>query len=148
MPILPLSESTDDTGKKRIPPGSITWKQGAFWKYIPPPYNQLKPITIKEAPAGARLTGRKPLDTIQIIGEARGVPEKITVDLGFVDILVTKGRDIDFVGDGLYTDAGTNLSSQTKGMSIGDNLSVKRNKSSKRKETWREKLVSLKGFRP
>ncbi len=139
---LPRISGISIIEKKKIKPGSITWKQGYDWKYIPPPYNQLKPISLgKEPPSGAKVTGRKPLDTIQIIGQAKGVPARISIDLGFVDIVILNGKEIEFAGGGLETDIGTNLSSKTKGMSKGGSL----RKSKKKRKNWREELVSVKG---
>ena len=65
------------------------------------------------------------------------------MDLGFADIVVTNGREIDYAGGGLETNIGTNIASKTRGMSRGGTL-----RKSKKKTNWRDELVSLKGFRP
>ena len=67
-----LRFGVDGKGRKRIPVGSLTWKQGWDWKYIPPPYNQLKPISLGNTPpSGAVRMGKTPFETLQIIGKAK-----------------------------------------------------------------------------
>ena len=109
----------------RVPLWSIAWRQGAVWKYVPPPWDQPKPITLSQAPIGAVKTGNKtPRDTIQLIGKPNRrskikVPESASVDLGVVDILVTKyGRAIEFKGQGEKTVVGQRIAGATTGMSI------------------------------
>jgi hypothetical protein len=73
---------------------------GLYWKYIPPPWNQKKPITLKNAPHGAVNAGsRIPKQTIQMIGKPGAtVPKTASVHLGIVDILIDDyGRTIRFV---------------------------------------------------
>jgi hypothetical protein len=87
-------------GQQKIADGSIAWKQGLFWKYIPPPWVQEKPITLKHPPKGAKTGGRTPQETVQMIGtpEAR-VPKSVSVHLGVVDILIDNyGQTISFTG--------------------------------------------------
>jgi hypothetical protein len=110
-------------GKKyyKIPEGSITWKQGMFWKYIPPPWVQEKPISLKYPPEGAKNIGeRTPEQTIQMLGDPGAkVPKEVAIDLGVVDIMIKNyGKDIKFTGKGLETVVGKSLSTATKGMSI------------------------------
>lgn len=113
-----------DTGGKRIsiPPGAIAFKQGLFWKYIPPPYKQSKPITLLRGimPIGAKWSGsNSPYDTIQIIGKAGAkVPNRVDIDLGFVDIAVIRGKEIQFRRGGESTDVGTRMPEMTKGMEL------------------------------
>ena len=110
-------------GRVAIIAGSYAWRQGMYWKYIPPPYNQDKPITLPRgvAPKGAKIGGRTPAQTIQMIGQPRGVtPKDVSIDLGIVDAFITAGgTQINFTGKGQYTDVGTRLPSPTQGMSIG-----------------------------
>ena len=124
-------------GKKgyKIPVGSITWKQGLFWKYIPPPWRQEKPITLKHPPVGAKFIGAKtPEQTIQMIGKSKAkVPKSASIDLGVVDILIDNyGKDISFTGHGLETVVGSSIAGATKGMSIPASgiMKVKRSKHS------------------
>lgn len=108
-------------GRQRIPDGSITWAQGWDWKYIPPPYNQPKPISLgNNPPVGAVNTGsNRPRDTIQIIGSAEGVPSRVSVDLGWTDIEIINGNRIRFTDEsGLYTDVGGGIPNTTQGMSV------------------------------
>ena len=104
-----------------IPEGSIAWKQGIFWKYIPPPWKQQKPITLRLPPKGAVRTGEKtPEKTIQMIGKSKAkVPKSASIDLGVVDIKITKhGKAISYTGKGLETVAGGSIADPAKGMSI------------------------------
>lgn len=96
FPIVPIPLPVDDgKGRFRAPVGSIVWKQGLFWKFVPPPYER-KPITTKLIPRGARLTGRTPKQTLQIIG-GRITKETVFVDMGIVVVRVSDwGNDIDF----------------------------------------------------
>ncbi len=93
-----------------IPDGSITWKMGELsrgkgrvnqqvWKYIPPDrYNVDTPITIMGVPHGAVKTDlRTPEETVQIIGSSRTVPALVNVDVGWANITVKNGREIEFV---------------------------------------------------
>jgi hypothetical protein len=111
-------------GKERIqeiPRGSIAWRQGMVWKYIPPPWRQTKPITLKNPPKGALRTGDKtPQQTIQMIGKPKAkVPKSASIDLGVVDIQISNyGKAIEFTGKGEETVAGHSIASATMGMSI------------------------------
>lgn len=104
-----------------VPEGAYAWKQGMYWKYIPPPYDIDKPITLPKGvvPEGAKL-GKTPQETIQMIGLKKGViPKDVSVDLGIVDAFITAGATrITFTGKGEETDVGQRLPSPTKGMSI------------------------------
>jgi len=111
--------------KARLPFGSIAFKQGAFWKYIPPPYDQPKPITLPRGitPIGADTSGgNSPYTTVQKIGESDAiVPENIAIDKGVVDAFISKqGSQIRFAGEGERTNVGTRIDSPTMGMSIGE----------------------------
>jgi len=98
-----------------VPKGSIAWRQGLFWKYIPPPWTQEKPFTLKNPPHGAKTGGRTPRETVQMIGtpEAK-VPKSVSVHLGVVDLLIDNyGQTITFTGK-----KRTVYKVPTKGMSI------------------------------
>ena len=110
-----------------IEQGSYAWKQGIYWKYIPPPYNQSKPITLPKgiAPMGAqKLGGRTPQETIQIIGHSRKyrIPARVDIDMGIVDAFITpdNGGEITFTGKGQETNVGSRIDSTTQGMDMGD----------------------------
>ena len=121
VPSRPLRVVPDETKDRKIPEGSIAWKQGIFWKYIPPPWTQEKPITLSVPPIGARFTGeRTPEKTIQMIGKPGAkVPRTVTVDLGVVDIKIDNyGRTISFTGKGLETVTGHSIPGAAAGMSI------------------------------
>jgi len=114
----------------KIPPGSITWRQGSKlkgkelrpqWYFIKEPWDQEKPVSLDYPPLGAKNIGETtPEKTIQMIGKPGAkVPREITVDLGVVDIIIKDyGKKIEFKGGGLETVAGKSLASTTKGMSI------------------------------
>ena len=107
------------------------------WKYIPPPYEHEKPITLFGPPQGAvRVTMRTPKETIQMIGTPEGkVPERVSIDLGVADILILdSGRRIEYRGGGLETDVGKRISSPTTGMSISSNMPILKHKKPRRKE--------------
>ena len=144
-----------------MPSGSITWAQGMFWKFIPPPYTQLKPITLLKGvtPIGALRTGsNKPSETIQVIGRSRrGVPHRVDIDLGWADIEIINGREIRFKGGGLETDVGTRIPETTRGMDLGEGgfvgisrrrMPKKKPSRKKRRLTSEEYMTTLKGFRP
>ena len=108
-------------GGTLIPAGSIAWKQGLFWKYIPPPWGQSKPITLSAPPRGALHTGSdSPQATIQVIGRSRKtrVPKEIEIDLGWADIRIVNGTEIYYKSGGEWTNTGTRIDSPTRGMSV------------------------------
>jgi len=124
LPPLPtvLQRIAGQEAKRRqIPDGSIIWKQGWDWKYIPPPYKRSKPVSLGGTPPmGAKVGGRTQKETLQIIGEAKArVPRRIDIDLGWTDIVVMNGEEIESSGaTGLETNVGTRIDSPTKGMSV------------------------------
>ena len=92
-----------------------------MWKYIPPPWTDKKPRTLRQPPVGAaNVEGRTPADTIQMIGLPGGkVPRAASIDLGFVDVFISDyGRKIRFAGGGMDTDVGAGVPGPTRGMSI------------------------------
>ena len=173
--------SSSRTESQRIPPGSITWYQGEMlqgrgkgrvlrpvWKYIPPEdfVTGAKPRTLYAPPIGAKNTdARTARGTIQVIGKpGTRVPDKVDVDLGWADISVVGGKEIQFKGGGGETNVGTRIDSTTSGMSMeeggtydspelpvrGTNRKLT-NKQLPRKKTKRltsyERMTTLKGFR-
>jgi len=138
-----------------------------YWKYIPPPYDMDKPLTLPRgvAPKGAKIGGRTPQETVQMIGTSRSVvPQSISIDLGIVDAFITnRGRNIEFRGKGELTDVGERIPLTTQGMSVDGAYpgmpvyteEVSRPKISKKKPKRKGKRLSgfdymttLKGFRP
>lgn len=109
-------------GKKEVqlPRGAATWKQGWGWKWIPPELigkTNVKPYTLPRGvtPKGARITGRTPAETIQLVGG--GTLPTISVNLGKVNVYVAENASgIAFEGRGDLTDVGT-MGSTTVGMS-------------------------------
>jgi hypothetical protein len=99
-----------------------------FWKYIPPPWTQNKPITLAKGvqPKDSIRTGRTPEETIQMIGTAGAkVPQQVTVDLGVADIEISDyGQRISYTGRGERTNVGDRIQSNTVGMSIEGSESV------------------------
>lgn len=121
LPLLLGGTTSKDEGKRRIPVprGSIAWRQGFVWKYIPPPWDQDKPFSLSAPPVGAVVGGRTPRETIQIIGSAGSpVPRRVDIDLGWTDITIVGGRRIVFSGHGVSTDVGRRIVDETKGMSV------------------------------
>lgn len=119
-PAHPVSSNDiKEPEKKKITDGSIAWKQGIFWYYIPPPWNQQKPIPLRSAPRGAKESGRTPEQTIQMIGKPKSkVPKTASIDLGIVDIIIEDyGKKIRFLGLGEKTNVSGSLS-KTTGMSV------------------------------
>lgn len=112
------------TGNRaRLPDGSVTWKQGMFWKWIPREDFQdgAKPRTLPKgvAPIGAKNTGlRTPQETVQVIGEGE-VPD-FRVDLGKVDLTISnQAQTIAFAGGGANTNIGERIDSTLAGMTVG-----------------------------
>ncbi len=124
VPLL-LGRRKKEEEKKRYekwPPGTLAWRQGMFWKVVPPPYDIKEPITLKNPPSGAHkfATGKgSAYKTVQVIGGP--APNDIRVDLGVVDIFVKGGHTdpvITFKGGGLLTDVGGRDPSPTEGITI------------------------------
>jgi len=111
----------------QITPGSIAYKKGLFWKWIPPEdfKDGVKPRTLPRgvSPIGADLSGgNSPYTTIQRIGKSDAVvPERISVDEGVTDAFITGGgTKIAYAGKGEDTNVGERIDSPTKGMSVRD----------------------------
>jgi hypothetical protein len=121
-PLPVVLSGAGGTGGRQIELGSIAWKQGFDWKYIPPPYTDHKPQSLgRIPPVGARAGGRTPAETLQIIGKSDSrVPEKVALDLGWSDVEILRGREIRFAGGGLNTNVGSRIENTTQGMSIDE----------------------------
>jgi len=132
-----IGRVTRPIGSVAIPQGSIAWAMGrrkgvrgmmvSQWYYLPPPYDMKKPISLNAPPTGAvNTTSASPYDTIQVIGRSRAaVPKRVAVDLGWTDIFIKNGRQIEFTSKkGLKTDVGARLPSLTKGLSVNESEGV------------------------
>jgi hypothetical protein len=112
----------------KLPDGSITWRQGIFWKWIAPTDLRqtsgiLKPRTLQTGitPIGARfIDQRTPEQTVQMIGDPGASVPDVAVDLGIADIYIKdNAQRIVYTGRGLTTDAGRSIASPRTGMTIG-----------------------------
>lgn len=137
---------------KKIPDGSIAWRQGAFWKYIPAVdfKSGKKPRTLPRGvvPIGAKFTElRTPSETIQVIGDARApIPDSLSVDLGVTDIVITnRAGKISYSGKGLTTDVGERVPGVATGMSITAKGLASSNGEDEPDSEWLEPLESNNG---
>ncbi len=130
-PPPPLLIGGVGAGKKsrQLPQGSVTWKQGWTWKWIPPEdfSNGVKPRSLARGiiPEGARFTDKLTTkETIQVIGDSgASVPENIKADLGIQDLSISnQAQDISFSAGGTTTDVGVRDTSPTKGMSVNQGI--------------------------
>jgi hypothetical protein len=94
-----------------VPVGSIVWKQGELssgknrvnrpvWKYIPPDDfgKDVEARTLMYAPHGVKILSGSPAETLQIIeGSRKGIPKRVNVNVGWADVTVVNGKDIEFV---------------------------------------------------
>jgi hypothetical protein len=94
-----------------VPAGSIVWKQGELssgknrvnrpvWKYIPPEDfgKDVEARTLMYAPHGVKVLEGSPAETLQIIeGSRKGIPKRVNVNVGWADVTVVNGKDIEFV---------------------------------------------------
>ena len=107
-------------GKERptYPAGTIAWKQGMYWKIIPPPYDLKKPIHSVVAPKGViRLEGT-PQETLTFI-KGKLPFSDVSFDLGVVDGFIdVEKRKIHFTGGGLETVVGRRKPEPTRGISL------------------------------
>jgi len=118
IPPLPGGGAHTPTTIKKLKEGTICWKQGIWWKIIPPPYSILKPISSKTPPSGVvRLKGT-PQQTLTFIGGV--IPFKdVSFDLGVVDGFIdVKTKTINFTGKGMKTDVGSRIPDSGQGLSI------------------------------
>jgi hypothetical protein len=109
----------------RLPEGSITWRQGIFWKWIPREdytTGAAKPRTLPKGviPMGAIKTDlRKPDETIQMVGDPGASVPDVDVDLGVSDVFIRdNAQTITFGGKGLKTNVGEGIDDPAKGMTI------------------------------
>lgn len=146
-PVVPVYGSrAGGVNRVKIAEGSIAYKKGLFWKWIPPEdfRNGVKPRTLPRgvSPIGADLSGgNSPYTTIQRIGKSSVVvPERISIDEGITDAFITDyGRNISYSGKGERTDVGERLSSTTKGMTVGAGSGAKGH-------AYSRKTVSRRGY--
>ena len=100
------------------PAGTIAWKQGMYWKIIPPPYDLKKPIHSIEAPKGVTRLEGTPQQTLTFI-KGKLPFSDVSFDLGVVDGFIdVKKRTINFTGGGLETDVGKRKPEPTRGISL------------------------------
>lgn len=134
-------EDVKEWKKSGFPAGTITWKQGMFWKVIPPPYDKDRPISMFDPPIGAQnvdATGEgASYKTLQVLGDK--VPEDVKVDLGWADVIITtdpetKKPRIQYLQGGLETNVGDREPSNYSGMTILNAPSTK--------DTAKEQYVS------
>lgn len=132
-PIIPPSGGSSEGEHKRAiyPPGTITWRQGMFWRAIPPPYTQEKPDTLKYPPQGVTKFAKgegSAYKTAQVIGGREAVKDYLVdVDMGVVDVFTEGARDrIRFSGGGLRTNVGKRMPSKVKGMTVRTTPIMKR----------------------
>lgn len=132
VPVPALARlQTHSPTRTPVPDGSIAFAFGKRsgtrgvrvpqWYYIPPPYDQRKPISLPYPPIGAVETDSvSPYDTIQVIGRSRtvNVPKSVSIDLGITDARIEYGKRIQFFPRGKDTNVGTRVDSPYKGMSI------------------------------
>jgi hypothetical protein len=126
---LGKDDKEDKFNASNPPAGTITWRQGKYWKAIYPPYDQDKPVTLKNPPAGATVrTGvRSAYHTAQVLkGRFNG---EIYADLGAQDVkFIGQGEtaEIQFSKGGQYTDVGRSNPSKTLGMSVRNGTKTRR----------------------
>lgn len=112
---------SDEEARRRIKPGTITWRQGLYWRVLPPPYGQEDFFAMASAPPGIYkyATGKgSARKTLQVIG---GPPAgTATVDLGWARIRLTPDNrgevSIEYLQD---ADANTGKREFTVGMGAG-----------------------------
>jgi hypothetical protein len=124
-PTLVISLRSDGSKEARLPEGSMAWKQGLFWKWIPREdyiTGATRPRTLPRGviPIGARFTDqRTPAQTIQIIGNPGASVPDMAVDLGVADIFISdQAQTIRYAGKGEQTNVGVSVDSPTVGMTV------------------------------
>jgi len=116
--IIPLPPEVKEVKRKEYPAGTIVWKQGAWWKIIPPPYTIKKPISSRLSPLGVAIMKGTPQETLTFL-QGKVPLKDVSFDLGVVDGYIdVKKKTIIFKGGGLETDVGTRVISTKKGLSI------------------------------
>lgn len=86
----PETKSRKESGKGRMPKGTVAWKQGFIWIIIKPPYDKTEVVT--DPPKGATVVDgpRSAYETIQELGGK--VPKDFQVDVGVFDVAITGGE--------------------------------------------------------
>jgi len=125
-PTIIIQPRPEIVGKQaRLPEGSIAWRQGIFWRWIPREdytTGAAKPRTLPKGvtPIGAQFTDlRKPTETIQMIGDPGASVPDVAVDLGVADIFISdQAQTIRYTGKGLKTDVGVGVPGPAQGMTV------------------------------
>lgn len=132
--LVPTEKEAEERPKYAV--GTVVWKQGLYWKIIPPPYSVRKPLSSRTPPAGVTRLKGTPQETLTFIGGI--VPAgDINFDLGVVDGYIdVSQRRIVYGGKGMQTDIGKRIPGPAKGLSIGE------------AEAFGLKPPSLGGFKP
>ena len=82
--------------KVRVKPGTISWRQGAVWHYVEPPYKKDNFHTSKNPLPGTYKFATGPgssYATLQVLGGKP--PDDVDVDLGWAKVHITKQRGND-----------------------------------------------------
>ena len=130
--VPPPRDVAEEKQRRRFPPGTIGYPQGALkkggkvqvrWDVFPPPWDMDKPITIIGTPKGFKEVpvGTTPQAGIQVLPGR--VPKSIDVDMGWVDIHIDATGEkptIHFKAGGEKTDVGKRVLSPTKGITVRD----------------------------
>jgi hypothetical protein len=119
---IPVLWPPEARGVKKVgvvyPEGTVVWKQGLYWKIIPPPYDVKKPLSSRTPPEGVTVTEGTPQETLTFIGGV--VPaENISFDLGVTDGFIdVANRRIVFTGYGEETKVGLRMPEPTRGLTM------------------------------
>lgn len=100
-PTVPKLSKGEDEAGRRMPMGSICWKQGLFYITLKPPYRGKKDMVwTRKAPSGVKMiegpgSARKTITKLGV-----NVPEKALLDLGIMDVEIARhGSRIKFRRD-------------------------------------------------
>jgi len=137
--ITPRKKRKPKRERKVYPPGTVVWRQGIFWRIIPPPYDLKKPLVSTVPPDGVRVTKGTPQETLTFI-DGKLPFGNVSFDLGVVDGFIdVKRRTINYTGGGLETLVGKRLPEPTRGLTLEDFKGVKITKEQAR--TMAEKKI-------
>lgn len=120
IPIIPSpGVAKVKKARKEYPAGTVVWRQGVFWKIIPPPYKVPKPISSRTPPAGVTVLEGTPQETLTFL-KGKVPFSNVSFDLGVTDGYIdVKAKRIRFKSDyEMQTDVGRRLPSTTKGLSL------------------------------
>jgi len=122
---------TDKEGRPIYPEGTVVFKmgktkRGAEFKAMLPPYDQDKLVSSRKPPVGMKRTEGTPEQTLTVIGGGKLPFGNLSADIGITDVFVdTKHRKIRFA-PGLHTNVGKRIPSNTRGVSLANNMRVTR----------------------